>query len=491
MFFSIIGFAENNDVEVIKIGLQYNTTETRKPLVTIKTSTSFEFGEIIDDAYVKYFDLNVNAFQYDIDNKYHAAVGPFVSYRTASEYMKTHQLDGYVAKNTAYYIFVGNFDTQSAAQNQANQLENGILVMPNDQLVVLKNDKVFFAFDASTGDYLVTSKDSGMLNDHATFGDMVYRGGFGAKRDNTSDITLINYLYMNEYLYGVVPREMSRDWPLEALKAQAIVARNFAIANINKFMDYGFNLDNTVNSQVYGGFKYEGPISNQAVDETDGLSLLYENTLVQAYYHSNSGGFTENSENVWSAELPYLKGVYDPFSLGAPNDVWTLTYSKTYIQDRLNELGYNIGVLKNFYVAEYTDHNRVFEAAFVGSNGTALLSKQAIRSTFGYNEVKSTLLKVTPDNALVITDGREFVSKNPSGIPVLTSNGLETANRDLIVFDGKTSTTVNMTANEYTIEGKGWGHGLGMSQWGAKAMAEQGFTFEDILTFYYTDTHIE
>jgi stage II sporulation protein D len=122
---------------------------------------------------------------------------------------------------------------------------------------------------------------------------------------------------MQEYLYGVVPREMSKTWPLEALKAQAVVARTFAITNQNKFMHLGFNMDNSVLSQVYGGYDWEGPISNQAVDETIGMLLYYNTTLASAYYHSNSGGYTANSENVWSSEVPYLRSVFDPYSIGA------------------------------------------------------------------------------------------------------------------------------------------------------------------------------
>lgn len=491
MFFSIIGFAEIVDVQIISIGLQYNTSETRKPLVEIKSETTFEFGEIKDDAYAKYFDLDVDSFTFDIDNKYHAALGPFVSYNASKDYMTINNINGYVVKNTAYYVYVGDFDSESAAREKVNQLNGGILVVPNDQLVIMKNNATFFAYDSSTGDYVVTHKDSHMLDHVATFADMSYRGGFGAKRKNTTDITLINYLYMHEYLYGVVPREMSKDWPIEALKAQAIVARNFACANMTKFMDYGFNLDNTVNSQVYGGYGYEGEISNQAVDETENLTLLHENSLVQAYYHSNSGGYTENSENVWSAALPYLKGRYDPFSLGAPNDEWTLEYDKSFIESKLNGLGYAIGSLKDFYISDYTDNNRVFEASFIGTNKTVQLSKQTIRAAFGYNTIKSTLLTVEPDNALVITDGGSFTKSRPAGLKLLSSNGLEDVGSSLVVYDGNSKSDVSLQAQSYTIVGKGWGHGLGMSQWGAKAMADQGFTFEDILTYYYADTYIE
>lgn len=497
LIFSIIGFAETNEINIIKIGLQYTAADidTVKPLVAIKGNTGFELGELISDQYVSLVQLShITQFSFDKDNGYHAVVGPYATYEEANAIIG-QVTGGFVVKSDNYYVY-STSSNQSAAQAETARLTGSgysvVLGTPNANLVVIKNGTILLGFDSSIGEYIMAPLGSQLKNSFSYFGNVSYRGGFGAKRVNTKDITLINYIMMDEYLYGVVPREMDKSWPIEALKAQAIVARNFAVVNFNKFSHYGFNLDNTTNSQVYGGYKWEGPLSNQAVDETSGLTLKHEKTMVNAFYHSNSGGFTENSENVFSSPLPYIKGVYDPFSIGAPNDTWSLEYSKSFIENRLKELGYNIGSLKNFYVSEYTDQNRVYKAIFIGTNDHAILSKQDIRKAFGYNEVKSTLLKVVPDNSLVVTDGEEFVDKSPTTLTVISGDGtVSTVSSDVYVSNGDNTSKIPNVATKYVINGKGWGHGLGMSQWGAKNMAEQGFEFEQILTFYYTDTHIE
>jgi len=488
-----MGFAETKDETIIKIGLQYTSIDnnTSKDLVTIKGNQTFEFGEVIDGKYYTHFQTTIDTFSFDKDNGYHAVSGPFSSYEEALMYTS---FGGFVVKKDDYYLYSSSSD-QNAANAEVVKLNNNglptVLEGPNPNLVVVKNGQVLLGFEA-TRDYLMVPSGSNLLGSFSYYDDVTYRGGFGAKRLNTNDITLINYLYMDEYLYGVVPREMSKDWPIEALKAQAIVARNFAVSNMNKFSHYGFNLDNTVNSQVYGGYKWEGPISNQAVDETSGLVLKHEDTLVNAFYHSNSGGYTENSENVFSSPLPYIKGVYDPFSIGAPNDSWSLSYSKSYIEGKLRDYGYDIGNLKDFYVSEYTAQNRVYEIIARGTRNEVSLPKQDIRKVFGYNEVKSGLLTIVPDNAITVSDGYDIEEKSPSTISVVSADGVVTALSSNITIQGQTTVSQTSSASDnYVISGSGWGHGLGMSQWGAKKMAESGFDFEQILTFYYTNTHIE
>ncbi len=488
--FPIMGLAEIKDETIIKIGLQHTAIDStdQKPLITIKGQVAFEIGQLIGGNYETICQTDITQFAFDQDNGYHAVLGPYASYEQAKS--DVHKLNGgFVVLKELFYVYGVSTD-QTSANSQANSV-GGKVEAPNQNLVVLKDGSVLLGFDSSI-EYILAPSNALLKGTFSYFGELPLRGGFGAKRLNTNDISLINYLYMDEYLYGVVPREMDKSWPIEALKAQAIVARNFAVANMNKFSHYGFNLDNTTNSQVYGGYKWEGPVSNQAVDETNGLVLKHNDTLVNAFYHSNSGGFTENSENVFSSPQPYTKGVYDPFSLGAPNDSWTLDYSKTFIENKLNNMGYNIGSLKDFYISEYTDQNRVYEATFIGTNNNVIMPKQDIRKAFGYNEMKSTLITVVPDNALVVTNGQEFYEKSPTNLTVVSGDGKTyTLDGQVNVFNGDNLSAVPTKATNYVIKGKGWGHGLGMSQWGAKNMAEQGLDFEDILTFYYTGTHIE
>lgn len=492
--FSIIGFAAHNNLEIIKIGLQYPKSDegARLPLAVIKTDAYFEFGEIVDQKYIKHLDLNgLNTFSFDFNEDYYSAIGPLDSYQASKALSDTLGSETFVVKGEGYYVYSKGYKSAQEASQKVLEWQghNGFLVEPNKRLILIKNSKVVFAYLDATGDYLLSPVNSQLENAIFKFNKVNYRGGIGAKNQYLNDLSLINYLYMHEYLYGVVPREMSKTWPIEALKAQAVVARNYALVNQNKFMDYGFNLDNTVNSQVYGGFDWEGPISNAAVDATRGIALYHEGSLVNGFYHSNSGGYTENSENVWSEAIPYLKGVYDPFS--TPDD-FSLTYTNEMIEKRLKEKNYDVGKLLSFEISEYTPNNRVYNARFTGTSGVVDLPKQTIRGVFGYNEIRSTLLKVEPDNGIYISDGKDFYVKSPNNLHIISGNEtIEIPKEDLVVSNGSDLKSFSLSPTAYKVTGSGWGHGIGLSQWGAKTMAEQGYSFEQILTFYYQNTYIE
>jgi stage II sporulation protein D len=492
--FSIIGFAAHDSLEIIKIGLQYPKSEEqgRLALVNISTDSHFEFGEIIEQKYIKHLELNgLDSFSFDFNEDFYAVIGPLETYDASKQLSETLADDSFVVKGEGYYVYSKGYKSSQEAIEKVSQWQghNASLVEPNKRLILIKKSKNVFGYIDSTGDYLFSPVNSQLENAIFKFGNVNYRGGIGAKNQYFNDLSIINYIYMHEYLYGVVPREMSKTWPIEALKAQAVVARNYALVNQNKFMDYGFNLDNTVNSQVYGGFDWEGPISNAAVDATRNIALYHEGSLVNGFYHSNSGGYTENSENVWSQPIAYLKGVYDPFSTP---DEFSLTYTNEMIEKRLKDHNYDIGKLLSFEISDYTPNNRVYNARFIGSISTIDLPKQTIRGVFGYNEIRSTLLKIEPDNGIYVSDGKDFYVKSPSSLHVISGdNTVEMASDAMVVSNGSDNKSFPFLASAYKVTGSGWGHGIGMSQWGAKVMAEQGYTFDQILTFYYQNTYIE
>lgn len=494
--FSIIGFAANDNLDIIKVGLQYpkeNNSTSLKPVV-IQGQTGFELGQVKDQVYSKHITLeDLKTFSLKEDTFYHGVIGPLASVEEAKAIMETHVEEGFLVKGQELYVYSKGVADESQAQTFVNtytgQGYQAFLARPNKALILAVDGRAKVGFLSNEGDFLLAPLNGGLENQTFVFGGVNYRGGIGAKNQYLNDLSLINYVRMHEYLYGVVPREMSKSWPIEALKAQAVVARNYANVNQNKFMDYGFNLDNTVASQVYGGFDWEGPVSNQAVDETKGISLYHGDTLVSGFYHSNSGGFTENSENVWSTPLPYIKGVADPFS---KEDTFALTYTATMIEKKLKSAGHDLGSLLNFEITDYTANNRVLNAQFVGSKTTVNLPKETIRKVFGHNEIRSTLLTVEPDNTVVLTDGQGFVNKAPQQVHVLSaSRSPQSLTGALVVSDGKTSATIDGQSTSYRVTGSGWGHGLGLSQWGAKTMAELDYSFQDILVFYYQGTHIE
>ncbi len=298
---------------------------------------------------------------------------------------------------------------------------------------------------------------------------------------NHKKILIVNVLAMDEYLYGVVGREMSESFPLEALKAQSVAARNYAVISLGRHSDQGFDLCNGEHCQAYGGVAYEGENVRKAVDETTGMLLYYEGEVVQCYYYSSNGGYTEDSENVWYASLGYLRGKSDPFEKGdeIPGYNWSHTFTKEEVEDCLLERGIDIGEIKDITVTEYSENQHALEIVIKGTKGKKVYYKDNIRAAFP-ERLKSTLFTVSK--------GADTVS-----VKVLTGNGMSVYETKPVVVmsrDGLHEIKTVGKSGEFTFTGRGNGHGVGMSQYGAKFMAEEGYTFREILEFYFTDTEI-
>ncbi|MCT4594843.1 MAG: SpoIID/LytB domain-containing protein [Anaeromicrobium sp.] len=325
-----------------------------------------------------------------------------------------------------------------------------------------------------------------------------YRGSIMVDRYYNSDLTIINELKMDEYLYGVLPKEIiSKSWPLEAQKAQAVAARNFALVKLGLHKDLGFDLCNSTHCQVYGGFSVENSQSNRAVDETSGQVLTYNGQAISTYYHSNSGGKTENMENVWSKAVEYIKSVEDPYSIGAPNDSWEKSYSKYEIENILNNGENHIGKLKSIKIKNRADSGRVTELEIIGDRDKIILQKDKIRKVFGYNNIKSTWFNIKHDgdrNKIVLQEPYEESRRvTMENVYVISDKKTMKVEEQLYIHNGETTSEINFenVSDDYLFVGRGWGHGLGMSQWGAKKMAEEGFSYEEILKFYYKNILLE
>jgi stage II sporulation protein D len=276
-----------------------------------------------------------------------------------------------------------------------------------------------------------------------------YMGSFLIKMFN-GKLLPINYLDMENYLKGVVGYEMSDSFPMESLKAQAIAARNYALSRIGYEAAKGYDFDDTINYQVYKGYdaNYKNVIN--AVDQTRGQVLLYNERLVETLYSAWHGGVSENSENVWGNTVPYLRSVVDTFE----SDPWP--------------------------------------------NGNRVLTNAQIQSTLtskGYLSLGDTFVKLDLNSITKYASGRvsniNIIYKNSSGIE-LTKSVIRDSTR---TFLGLPSNMYNVTydavAGAYTFSGKGYGHGLGMSQIGAKNRALAGQTYEQILKFYYQGTYLQ
>ena len=249
-------------------------------------------------------------------------------------------------------------------------------------------------------------------------------------------IQVVNVLKMNEYLYGVLPYEIMSGWPIEALKAQAVAARTYAYYHIMKNNSTYYDLDASTNFQVYRGMVSETDTTNKAVDSTSGIIMVYNSIPILAYFHSTCGGRTADDRFVWKGEdLPYLTSVNCSYCKNSPVYSWQVNISLDEIYEALLKKYKTVGQIQAITLGR--EDNRVSNIKIEHANGIIRMTGNDFRMMFEAKKIKS------------------------------------------LYFEAK------QTRNGLILNGHGWGHGVGMCQWGAKEMAEQGKNFYDILRFYY------
>lgn len=409
---------------------------------------------------------------------------------------KTIDPDAYLAYDGGWRVYTGAYFTEGERSQKLMQLQ--AMGAPVEILNAPMNYNAFMAVAGSKVKILFSTLEvdfgvmSGAPNGVMSFNKYKYRGGLVVKRYKDSDPTVINYIGLEPYVYGVLPYEISPKWHIEAQKAQAVAARNYAMTSIDKHKKYGFDVCNTTDCQVYAGFNVETALSNSAVDLTKGSLLKYNGKLVSTFFHSNSGGRTENSENVWSTALPYLVAVDDPYSIGSPNDVWSVSYTPEQIKQILASKKVNIGDITKIVAEKVSANGRIQKLTFVGTTGQVSYEKDKIRSVFDANVVKSIWFTISTPGAGAMIESASGQSVSPTSVEVVSADGATSVNANGVVAQTANGiTTLTASGNMYVFNGKGWGHGIGMSQWGAKKMAESGFNYEAILTHYYQNTYIE
>lgn len=259
-------------------------------------------------------------------------------------------------------------------------------------------------------------------------------------------LTAVNYVDLEQYLFSVVGAEMPASFPLEALKAQAVAARSYALKERQNSRNGIFDLGNTQGWQVYSGVKTEAVSTQQAVLATKGQVLTHNGQIVNAVFHSSAGGCTENVEDVWVQPLPYLRTVRNTFDAGTPNYTWSQTLPASAFSR------FDVGNVQRIEATKVTPVcGRAKEVRIVGDRGSKVMDSDRFRSALG---LKSTW----------------FTAIQPQ-FPQTAS---------------KNDTKVQPAG--FVINGKGFGHGLGMSQWGASNMARQGMNYQQILGHYYQQT---
>lgn len=337
-------------------------------------------------------------------------------------------------------LFVGsddrNLNSNIACEFQAGDLSSLIWKNP-----FLENQKWHCKF----GDQLITLEKNiylHSLGEIITTGKHSYRGHIELLATKDA-LYVINHVPADAYLASLVNSEMSPSFPPAALKAQIIAARSYAMATTEdrRKKMWPFDLYSSQSDQVYKGSHFESPQSWSLVKSSGQKVLKFRNNVLKAFYHSSSGGQLEAPLNVWGGDHVGEAGAYqarpNPYDRDLKSDGWSATLGA----DAGAQMA-STGNISEIKVLQRTEGQRVKKISVKGSRGTTQFSGTQFRSLFGTGLIRSTLFEVKKQ-------GSSFV-----------------------------------------IKGRGWGHGVGMSQWGAKAMADSGKSAEQILKFYYPGAHV-
>lgn len=467
----------------------------------------------------------------------------------------------------------GSFDSYEAAQAEASRYENGFVAWINGQyqvrvgaygtgdearaaqaalggigsitgtseyglsVVETGTSRVLFQYDNGASGALAVLPDvTGAEEVQTWFSGYKYRGGFQYQRRTGGNLTVVNVLPLEDYINGVVCYEMGRDWPLEAIKAQAVCARTYVLKNLGKHESNGFDICPSDSCQVYHGMGSDRPdygpsaTSMQAVADTAGMVIKYSGKLAEVFYVSSFGGASEDAKNVWGTdtvnEYPYLRGVEDPYEadLDAVNAMspWTVTYTAAQLTRQLQSQGMGTGTSVSGLELTYSKLGNVLQVVVHWANGQSnTIGVDKIRSRFGVRSIRFTVNgtgtggTVAPDtsgnrgeiyiNGSAVSgglDGKYVISgsgavsqagEKPYAIAGTGSvSAIETGggsnNNTTATQPG--SGTVTVSGSTYTFNGGGWGHQVGMSQYGANAMARRGFTAGEIIKFYFPGVQV-
>ncbi len=283
---------------------------------------------------------------------------------------------------------------------------------------------------------------------------------------NDKKLNIINYLKLEKYLKSVVGSEMPKEFPLAALQAQAIAARTYALKLLDK--NKLFDLHSTQASQVYLGLESETLKINRAVKSTSSLALFYKDQLIDAVFHSSSGGRTESSGQVWKYQLPYLKSVID-YDHDSDKYSWTNKFTSA----ELEKIFPSLGGVNSIHIIDRSNTDRVLKIILYGTNRNKIISGKNLRRKLKLLSTKFEFdLKFNPFNSSKLDNKLNYDNKLVND---LTPQPLPLIPEEYFLF----------------VRGFGAGHGVGMSQWGAKTMAERGSSFRKILKHYYTGVQIK
>ncbi|MDK2742265.1 MAG: SpoIID/LytB domain-containing protein [Nitrospira sp. BO4] len=255
-------------------------------------------------------------------------------------------------------------------------------------------------------------------------------------------LLVVNYVDLEEYVKGVVPAEVNPAWHPEMLKVQAVAARTYALYQHMLSAARDYDVVAGTQDQVYRGRQGIDGRVIQAVESTRGMVVTHQGAPIYAAFSSTAAGITEDATIVWSKDLPYLKGVECPFDIESPHYQWKASFTIDVLEKNLRQQGFAVGTITAIAPLTYSRAGRVATLQISHSLGELVLRGEDLRKAVGYTVVPSTQFTI------------------------------ESVGRDVI------------------LSGYGAGHAVGLCQWGAKELAELGYSFSSILRYYYPGTEL-
>lgn len=307
------------------------------------------------------------------------------------------------------------------------------------QSVKIRNNKINIQGIASNASALQIAPLKG---GYVFINDRVFRGRINLIVKPNGKILVVNELGVEDYLRGILCQEVAPWWPMDALKGQAIIARSYALYQKQFPKAQDFDLTSDIYSQVYGGKSSERWRANRAVDLTRGKILTYQGNLFPTYYHATCAGHTEDASKLWDIDLAPLKGVVCPFCLHSPHYKWQVKISLQDISAKLIVKGFKIREINGIEILGYDGSGRITGLEIKNQGKGFPISVKDFRQALGPNIIRSA----------------NFTSRIDSGA---------------VYF-----------------EGLGWGHGVGLCQWGMQEMAQKGSKYEQILQYYFPQSKL-
>jgi len=478
--------------------------EDENRITVLKNTNLWLSGNTYSDVPLANYDDEIGAYCLQIDDYFDLDDALDVI-----EEIKDEDYDAYLCYTPGgFRVRVGQYTSGEDANRDLDNVESDIgwpleRRVPNETcytVVITGTTEIIYQFDM-LGEYHLGIQP---FSEQTWFKGYKYYGGFEYNRVSGNNMNVINVVGLTDYVKGVIPYEVNVAWPVEALKAQAICAKCYTVKNFGKHNSKGFDLCNTTDCQMYCGTNKATEVSDAAVEEIEGLFVLYDGEICTTYYHASSGGYTEDAGNIWGKDIPYLKAVEDTYLESMRPFSCTLTLDD--ISWILQTKGYIDQDVEDMYVSKFSDVGNVLALTveledgttktFTGDRARTALNSSSKGVTIGSHRytinggspertVNINGTQVELDDLYARGDSKKAKSVDfEDGLFALTAEGLKEV----------TITEPAKQDNEdgvYVITGTGSGHNIGLSQEGARSMANAGFTFEEIIEFYFTDAEVD